>query len=60
MISQSKIRARMQIQCQNTQMHKVRPSSVSHRDEQESIAIIVINSKTLFDLSFLRSHEQQG
>ena len=51
---QSMSRARMQIQGQNTQIHKVRPNtaSVSHRDEQESITIIKMNSKWS-DLSVL-------
>ena len=54
MASQSKSRARMQIQGQNTQIHKVRPNaaSVSHRDEQESITIIKMNSKWSY-FSFL-------
>ena len=55
---QSMSRARMQIQGQNTQIHKVRTNaaSVSHWDEQESITMIIMNSKWS-DFSFFRSHE---
>ena len=50
--TEQKKRARMQIQGQNTQIHKVRPNaaSVSHWDEQDSITIIIMNSNQKHDM----------